>query len=166
MTDIQVKKIRFGVFVDGERLRSWQVKCLQNLIDIEDVELTLVIRNRQVSHQRVSDRIKRIKPSTLVFQLYKAAFVNPPALQWESASSLFGEAPVMWCNVIQKRYSQYFSESDVEEIRSHKLDFAIRFGFGIIRGDILRSAKYGVWSYHHDDHEPEPLFFNCTRRLL
>ena len=29
----------------------------------------------------------------------------------------------------------------------------MRFGFNIIRGDILDSAKYGVWSYHHDDEQ-------------
>ena len=27
----------------------------------------------------------------------------------------------------------------------------MRFGFNIIRGDILNSATYGVWSYHHGD---------------
>ncbi len=33
------------------------------------------------------------------------------------------------------------------------LDVLLRFGFNILRGDILTAAKYGVWSYHHGDNE-------------
>jgi hypothetical protein len=39
----------------------------------------------------------------------------------------------------------------VETIRRHSLDFILRFDFGIIRGEILESARYGVWSFHHGD---------------
>ena len=34
---------------------------------------------------------------------------------------------------------------------AHDLDVAVRFGFRIIKGDALRIARYGVWSYHHGD---------------
>ena len=33
------------------------------------------------------------------------------------------------------------------------MDFILKFGFGIIRGEILNAARYGVWSYHHADEE-------------
>ena len=29
----------------------------------------------------------------------------------------------------------------------------MRFGFNIIRGDILQTARFGVWSFHHDDEQ-------------
>jgi len=29
----------------------------------------------------------------------------------------------------------------------------IRFGFNILRGDILTVARYGIWSYHHGDND-------------
>ena len=51
------------------------------------------------------------------------------------------------------KWSEYFTAADVETIRSHDLDFILKFAFGIIRGDILKAARYGVWSYHHDDEE-------------
>jgi hypothetical protein len=38
----------------------------------------------------------------------------------------------------------------------------LRFGFRIIRGDILGAARYGVWSFHHGDnrsHRGGPAFF-------
>lgn len=56
------------------------------------------------------------------------------------------------CNPIVKgKYSQYFSKEDVEIIKNYNLDFILRFGFGIVRGEILDVARYGVWSFHHDD---------------
>jgi hypothetical protein len=49
------------------------------------------------------------------------------------------------------RYSQYARDDDVATIRQAELDFVIRFGLGIIRGELLECARYGVWSFHHDD---------------
>jgi hypothetical protein len=48
-------------------------------------------------------------------------------------------------------YSQHLAPADVGAIRARQLDFMVRFGFNIIRGEILQAARYGVWSYHHDD---------------
>ena len=54
---------------------------------------------------------------------------------------------------IQKKYSDYFSNEVVKEIQSCDADFILRFGFRILRGDILHSAKFGVLSLHHGDVE-------------
>ena len=51
------------------------------------------------------------------------------------------------------KWSQYFRTEDIELIQSHNLDFILKFAFGIIRGAVLQTAKYGVWSFHHDDEE-------------
>jgi len=58
----------------------------------------------------------------------------------------------MECAVMKRgRYSEYFTDEDIERIRAFKLDFLVKFGFGITRGAILDVARYGVWSFHHDD---------------
>jgi hypothetical protein len=41
----------------------------------------------------------------------------------------------------------------VRTIREHGLDFILRFSFGIIRGEVLSSARFGIWSFHHGDEE-------------
>jgi hypothetical protein len=46
-----------------------------------------------------------------------------------------------------------FAHDDVERIRGRALDVLIRFGFNILRGEILGAARYGVWSYHHGDND-------------
>ena len=52
-----------------------------------------------------------------------------------------------------KRFVHRFPEDALEKIRAKDLDVLIRFGFNILRGDILKAARYGVWSYHHGDNE-------------
>jgi hypothetical protein len=54
---------------------------------------------------------------------------------------------------ISKGFIHRFTAEDIEEIRKRGLDVILRFGFNILRGDVLRSARYGVWSYHHGDNE-------------
>ena len=38
-----------------------------------------------------------------------------------------------------------FPDDALERIREKKLDVLIRFGFNILRGEILTAARYGVW---------------------
>ena len=44
-----------------------------------------------------------------------------------------------------------FTEEDIVKVSSCKLDCIIRCGSGILRGDILKVAKFGVLSLHHCD---------------
>jgi hypothetical protein len=53
----------------------------------------------------------------------------------------------------QTRIVDRFEDSDVERVKCAKLDILFRIGFRILRGDILGAARFGVWSYHHGDHQ-------------
>lgn len=44
-----------------------------------------------------------------------------------------------------------FEPADVEKVRSLNLDLLIRCGRGILRGEILTSARLGIVSFHHAD---------------
>lgn len=52
-----------------------------------------------------------------------------------------------------KGYVHRFPAEVVEEIKARDLDVLIRFGFNILKGDILSAAKFGVWSFHHGDND-------------
>ena len=54
---------------------------------------------------------------------------------------------------IEKKFVHRFPLDALEHIQSKSLDVLIRFGFNILRGEILNSARCGVWSYHHGDNE-------------
>ena len=60
--------------------------------------------------------------------------------------------PVIECTVERRgKWSEHFLDTDLARIAELKPDILIRFGFGIIRGEILDLPRYGVWSFHHDD---------------
>jgi hypothetical protein len=44
-----------------------------------------------------------------------------------------------------------FSADDIKRLKDLDLDILIRCGSGILRGDILRAAKFGIISFHHAD---------------
>jgi hypothetical protein len=52
---------------------------------------------------------------------------------------------------IRKRFVHRFPADAIERICEKRLDVLIRFGFNILRGEILTASKYGIWSYHHGD---------------
>ncbi len=67
-------------------------------------------------------------------------------------------SPISWSRSIEcescrtaPAYEHRFPPEAVERIRAADLDVLLRFGFNIIRAQILETARYGVWSYHHGD---------------
>jgi len=52
-----------------------------------------------------------------------------------------------------EKFVHRFPGDALDIIRAKDLDVLIRFGFNILKGDILKAARYGVWSYHHGDNE-------------
>ncbi len=68
-------------------------------------------------------------------------------------SGLLIEVPRIDVRPISEGPTDRFPPDAVEAIRSHNLDIILRFGFGIIRGEILQVPRYGIWSYHHGDND-------------
>jgi hypothetical protein len=54
---------------------------------------------------------------------------------------------------VVKGFVHRFPDDATQLTVSRNLDVIFRFGFNIIRGDILRAARYGIWSYHHGDND-------------
>ncbi|MBZ9631485.1 hypothetical protein LB465_11905 [Salegentibacter sp. LM13S] len=66
-------------------------------------------------------------------------------------SNLEEEISVIEVSGIEKIYSYRFTEEKITEVKNLDLDVLIRFGFSILKGDILNTARHGVWSLHHGD---------------
>lgn len=164
------KKLRFGVMCQGHTLCLWQARCIQYLLELDELELALLIIDER-SHVRrgnflakMQDRVKRfveklkkVRLGNLLFDAFNQ-FVAPPETKKAVAiEEVLGEDPSVdeiTCDVHREgEFSEYFSEHDIGEIEKYDLDFILRFGFGIIRGEILQVPQYGVWSFHHDDEQ-------------
>lgn len=141
-----MKKI--GILLDSLKIKSWQKKII-NFIEehpLLKIEILIVNNNKTVSAN-----------PRLVYRLFQAADrkifnVTHDAFATEDYNSNL-ETSVLYVNGIETRFSYRFPEEDIKEIEQLDLDVLIRFGFGILKGDILNAAKQGVWSLHHGDNK-------------
>ena len=160
--------------VDGDTVEQWQFDTVKLLIN-NGIELSLIIKNGDESkpYKSFSDKLLHYPYRQVLFRVWHRYFFKPEAKQqtnfmeeisrFRSAtlemtreesviSTEVEKSPALMTVIPQKKgISTYFKSEDVEQIRSYDLDFILRFGFDIIRGDVLTSAKFGIWSYHHDD---------------
>jgi hypothetical protein len=66
-------------------------------------------------------------------------------------TSILGDLPTILARPSRKRFSDYFDEPSLTELRALAPDVCVRFGFRILRGEILGLPRFGVWSFHHGD---------------
>jgi hypothetical protein len=150
------QKLRFGIMCEGTNFYQWQADAITQLLANKDIECHLLIIDSQ---SRLSKKFRYLRRRARLKNILWLAFgmycqVVSRANKKVSLEDLLKDIPTIKCRVSTKgKYSQYFSEQDVLEINNHRLDFILKFGFGIIRGEILKAAKYGVWSFHHGDEQ-------------
>ena len=149
-------KLRFAVMCNGMILRKFQVEALRHLLGIPEAELVLlIVDGRETEPLNFASKLKAISRIKNTFwpiftRLIRLEKGSP--LELECAPAELAAVPKIRCKTFRKgKYSDYFEEADLEAIRAYKLDFIVKFAFGILRGGILQAARYGVWSYHHDD---------------
>jgi len=149
------RPIRFGIMGNGTTFPAWQATCLHKLLGLENVKpALLVIADDSLTASNDRKKLKNFRK--LFWRIYRFFLVTrrSSAVRPVDMASALAQVPSIRCKVIKKgKFSQYFGEADIAEIGKYDLDFILRFGFNIIRGEILKVAHFGVWSFHHDDEE-------------
>ena len=150
------RPLRIGLLVDSLTQPRWVSKIINDIQSSDFAEVCLVVKNEATSEPlgRLQSYWKNRK--YLLFALYNRVD-NLVSLAEENAfddvdveKSLSG-VPVLGVMPVMKKFSDWFPDDAVEKIRSYDLDVVISHGFRILRGEALRIAKHGVWSYHHGD---------------
>jgi hypothetical protein len=155
MSDPQT--IRIGIMCHGTTFRRWQAQVIESLAAMDGVSIDLLIvdaatRDDAPKGNMLLRKLRNVRPARLLYQLWMNLLFRPACRRDVDLSDLLRGVPRMDCRVtIKGRHSQHFSDADINAIREYRLDAMLRFGFNIIRGDILTAARYGVWSFHHDD---------------
>lgn len=152
--EMKKNKLRIGILLDDNRIPLWKYKMLEQIVQSEHSEIVLAIRKDRATSPKMSNRelfSNRIKllGFTLLTKIQKRFFrFEDDALSRKNISDLI-KIPEIVVRTKQTKFSDYISEVDIEKIKAYNLDVLIRFGFRILRGDILNIARCGVWSYHH-----------------
>ena len=77
---------------------------------------------------------------------------GPDPFEPVDVTSLVRDADLFRVTPLRTRFVDRFRPEDVQRVRDAHPDVMLRFGFRIVKGDILGVAPlHGMWSLHHDD---------------
>lgn len=150
-----VKKLRMAILCKSLLFESWEAQSIRSVLDLDYVEVVLIIRDDNVIPKKTFvQKILNYPYKNLFYRIYKRFYLKPQAAEITDLSELLKNLPFLDCQTeLKGKHSEHFSSEDIELIKSYSPDFILRFGFNIIRGEILNLAKYGVWSFHHGDEQ-------------
>lgn len=160
-------QLRFGIMCHGMVFREFEAKTIREILKLRNVQPALLILDQKDELKTASQQVHPLRlflyrgkkfltqlgSSELVYQWIRRFVVkHAKAHQSVDLSAELRDIPKIYCRPEKVRGGYDFSQ-DLEQIKSYRLDFILRFGFGIIRGDILNLPKYGIWSFHQSDEQ-------------
>lgn len=153
-----------GLLLDSLEQERWVAAMLSGLLASPAVEIALVVVNAAppdpapTARPGLAERARGWSRNRhyLLHALYERFDrwrfpVDDDPLALTSVAALLDGIPTVEVAPRQTKHCDYFTDADVATVRSFDLDVAIRLGFRILKGDALRIARHGVWSYHHGD---------------
>jgi hypothetical protein len=160
--------LRVGILLDGPVLPRFNVRIIEDLQASNFVDLALLVYKKDSTAQktkrpqsvvgRVARRLfdSKLRKHTL-YELYlrfdERRKAQDDPLENIDCSCLLSGIDTIEVEPIAAKFVHRFPTEALERIRAKKIDVLIRFGFNILKGEILTAARYGVWSYHHGDNE-------------
>jgi hypothetical protein len=149
--------LRVGIMLDDMVVPNWVYSILADLTHRQAVELALVILNdgnaEQDKRRLRSVREKAFAAYVNADRKLFAGRVGLDAFSPKDASHLLDRVRKARVRPIQTGCVDRFSEVDLELIRSTELNVILQFGFRILKGDILRTPRNGIWAFHHGDND-------------
>ena len=151
------RPLRIGLLVDSLVQPQWVREIVEQIQGSSYATVALIVENGapDVRERGFARRLVKNR-ARIAYALYTRLDEwlfrrQPDAFTPASIAALVEGVPLVRVTPIKKKFSDYFTPEDAQRVREHDLDVVLRFGFRILRGDALKLARYGVWSYHHGD---------------
>ena len=156
--------LRVGVLLDDVVLGRLFAEVVRDIWRSNFAALELLVLNRaapraQEQHRQrsISGRDPQLR-HTLGWDLYtwldrRYFFTEDNPLALEDGRELLAGVDTLRVMPITTQFADRFPEEAVAAVRAKDLHVLLRFGFNILRGDILKAARYGVWSFHYGDND-------------
>lgn len=147
--------LKVAIMINSVTIQKWQYDVIESLLSNTQIKPVLLIMpdKANVYPARLWYKIKNYQWKAILFKKYYQHFFKPSSFRLIEIPQLIANVPVLKCQTFRKRISEHFNDVDIETIKNYNPDFILKFGFGIIRGDILKVAPMGIWSYHHGDEQ-------------
>ena len=175
------RTLKIGILIGNfHSLQNYQLRIIENIILDKSLELSLLIKDGRSGVDNVNNFKNKLKHlikgknifGTILLKLQelieKSLFKITPTVDKEKIIKELNATKTLHLNPIRKGFLDVFSDDDSEKVKSFDLDIILRHEFNIIRGDILNSSKYGIWSFHHADNSVNrggpPAFWEILNR--
>lgn len=151
--------VRVGVLLSSYTLREWEKQALVELFNHPEINATPEVLIVDTSQTSTQDAIRSHLADLSLWKVYRlltfalSAFVDET---WHSTTTPVSDIDVLDNTEIIEctptpadGLGNEIPPSAVSSLAD--VDIAIRFGFGIIKGDALTAPTHGMLSYHHGD---------------
>lgn len=149
--------LKIGILLDADQTPFWAYHAIEKIVLSQTATIDVVIKKspaypKQSKIARIWNMRKHLG-YCIYNSISKFLFRGKPnAFLMKSTKKLFLNIPTVNIQPIQKKHTDCFKASDIEDIKKYDLDLIIKMGFRTLSGDILTScSKFGVWSYHHGE---------------
>lgn len=147
------EKLRVGILLNGNFIPAWEYRILEKIIHSEFAEIILLIKNNSKDSQALGTR-KTLGYIILKFheRIDKLIFKNKSDYyESKSSSDLLQSVPEIVIDHVEEESYNIFKAADLVKIKSHNLDIILNFGIALLKGEILKLPRYGIWSYRLGD---------------
>jgi hypothetical protein len=157
------RPLRIGIMVDSLRVPRWVEQVLSQIAASPYLELAVVVQDATADKASAPASLRdwlRRQRAAFPYRLWewyvradyrRFRADGPDPFEIVDIAPLVANADVLLVDPQRTRFVDRFREADVSRIMAARLDVLLRFGFRILKGDVLRSARFGIWSLHHDD---------------
>ncbi|NVD43969.1 glucosamine inositolphosphorylceramide transferase family protein [Qipengyuania atrilutea] len=153
---LDTRKLRCIVLCEANEFSEWEAQALEHALTSGHLELAgLVERQDRSEAAKPNKWAKRWNERTYAsWRAFDRFFVRPFSKAIPPRELTFDTSSVPTFQDTPKKVGKFgeaLSESAIQFVRSLEPDLVIRFGYGILKGEILDIPSYGVWSFHHGD---------------
>ncbi len=160
-------QIKIGVLIrEFDKLSNWELRTIDRVIKDPSLELALLIQDGRKGNDANPVKSKRgLKSLFGLGSLFGRLLLQ---LQAKVETKILGREPYADKDQIvevleqidtlkikprKEDFSDIFGNYDIAKVKSFKLDLILKLGFNNLQGDILKAAKYGIWSFNHTRNE-------------
>lgn len=149
------KSLRFVILCETTEFPAWQADCIKEVVlSGLAVPVGLVLKKGDTREPTGRWRRRWANRSLVLWRLFCRVYVNVFSKATRSvdmATFLAGIPQAHDSPTRVGKHGEKLSQSTIVFIRGLEPHFILRLGFGILKGEVLDCAPYGVWSYHHGD---------------
>lgn len=156
MNSPQKPRLRVAILCNGLTFEAWEAAAIREVMALPFAEIVLLVmppEKKETTPGLLHKLLHYPWNHFLWNRLDKKSKRMSSRLPVDMHTEL-GNIPLLHCVPEKKgKYSEYFTAADIAQMRAQQPDVMLRFGYNIIRGEILTLAPYGVWSFHHADEQ-------------